>query len=235
MKTKNKQRRRQLYVTQKKESGKSRHEERHRRRKEEAKNPELRKERLAKNQPASIDKKRVWDEVDDDSLGAVVDLAALKRRRLEQAEAAEEAAANGVVEEDDEEEDDDVDSMLGSDDEEEEDDEEKEKVRQKRAQRQSSLAPSTTSTNMDLTPDSLQRQFKYLFSEDAPLEPQILVTTSINASIHQEAQEITAVFPNSTYIRRSAHRFGHKYSIREIAKFAKSMSMNADLGLHEER
>jgi phosphatidylserine decarboxylase len=26
----------------------------------------------------------------------------------------------------------------------------------------------------------------------------------------------------ATYIRRSAHRYGHKYSVREIAKFAKS-------------
>ena len=26
----------------------------------------------------------------------------------------------------------------------------------------------------------------------------------------------------ATYIPRSAHRYGHKYSVREIAKFAKS-------------
>ncbi|KAK3985926.1 ribosome production factor 1 [Cladorrhinum sp. PSN332] len=237
MKTKNKQRRKQLYVTQKKESGKARHEERHQRRREEAKNPELRAERLAKNQPASIDKKRVWDDADDDSLGAVVDLAQLKRRRLEQAEAAAAAEADGVVEEDEEEKDSDADSMLDSDEENEdgEDDEEKmEKIRQKRAQRQPSNAPSTTSTNMDLTPDSLSRQFKYLFTDEPPPAPKILVTTSLNAHIHQEAQEIAAVFPNSTYIRRSAHRFGHKYSIREIAKFAKNRGYTALVVVHED-
>ncbi|KAK4227657.1 ribosome production factor 1 [Podospora fimiseda] len=235
MKTKNKQRRKQLYVTQKKESGKARHEERHRRRREEAKNPELRAERLEKNQPASIDKKRVWDDVDDDKLGAVVDLAQLKRRRLEQEAAA--AEADGVVE-DEEEKDSDADSMLDSDEEEEneEDDEEKmEKIRQKRSQRQPSIAPSTTSTNMDLTPDSLSRQFKYLFSDETPPVPKILVTTSLNAHIHQEAQEIAAVFPNSTYIRRSAHRFSHKYSIREIAKFAKNRGYTALVVVHEDQ
>lgn len=29
------------------------------------------------------------------------------------------------------------------------------------------------------------------------------------------------LFPNSAYVRRSSHRWGHKFSIREIAKFGK--------------
>ncbi|KAK3905826.1 ribosome production factor 1 [Staphylotrichum tortipilum] len=237
LKTSNKLRRKQLYVQQKKASGKERHEERHRRRKEEAKDPELRRERLEKNQPASIDKKRIWDDVDDDSLGAVVDVAQLKRRRLEQAEAAAAAEADGVVD-DAAEKDDDVDSMLGSDEEEEgdEDDEErKEKAQRERAQRQPSIAPSTTSTNLELTPDALATQFKHLFSDEPPAMPKILVTTGINGTIHKEAEDFASFLPNATYIRRSAHRYGHKYSVREIAKYAKNRGYTALLVLHEDQ
>ncbi|KAJ4304107.1 Ribosome production factor 1 [Collariella sp. IMI 366227] len=236
LKTSNKIRRKQLYVDQKKSSGKARHEERHRRRRDEAKDPELKRERLEKNQPASIDKKRIWDDVDDDSLGAVVDLAQLKRRRIEQAEAAAAAEADALVG-GGAEKDDDVDSMLGSEDEEEgdEDDEERmEKLRQQRAQRQPSIATSTVSTNLDLTPDALATQFKYLFSDEPPAMPKILVTTGLNGTIHKEAQEIAAVLPNATYIPRSAHRYGHKYSVREIAKFAINRGYTALLVVHED-
>ncbi|KAK3313833.1 anticodon-binding protein [Apodospora peruviana] len=227
-KTGNKLHRQALYVRQKKEANKSRHEERHARRREEAKDPEARRERLEKNQPASIDKKRIWDDGDDDALGAVVDVSQLKRRRLEEEEAAAAREANGL-DDDDEEEDDDVDSMLGSEDEDGEDEDEEaaeerrmEKIRQKRTQRNPSLAPSTTSTNLDLTPDSLASQFQHLFTEEPTQFPKILVTTSINATIHKEAQDLANIFPNSTYIRRTAHFHGHKYSVREIAKFAKN-------------
>src|SRR5207244_2850270 len=115
-KTANKLKRKSLYVSQKKALGKARHEERHKRRREEAKDPELKQRRLEQNQPASIDKKRVWDDVDDDSLGAVVDVAQLKRRRLEEAEAEAAREADGGGEED-EPVDDDADSMLDSDEE----------------------------------------------------------------------------------------------------------------------
>ncbi|KAL2122930.1 hypothetical protein VTJ04DRAFT_3385 [Mycothermus thermophilus] len=240
LKTANKLRRQQLWIEQKKKLSRARHEERHRRRKEEAKDPELRRQRLEKNQPASIDKKRIWDDVDDDSLGAVVDVAALKRRRLEEAEAAEAAAAaeaDAAVAGDKAEKDDDVDSMLGSDDDEDEDGEDKDREEEKqrqRAQRQPSLAPSTVSTNLDLTPDSLAKDFKYLFSDEPPPMPKILVTTGLNGTIHKEAQEIAACFPNATYIPRSAHRYAYKYSVREIAKFAKNRGYTALLVVHED-
>ncbi|EAA28054.3 Brix-domain-containing protein [Neurospora crassa] len=225
LKTSNKIVRKQLYVKQKKEQGKERHEERHRRRKEEAKDPKLREERLANNQPLTIERKRVWDDVDDDSLGVAVDVAELKRRRLEKEEAEAARLADGVTEED-EEKDDDADSMLDSDEEGDDDDEDAEerieRLRQERAQRKPSIAPSTTSTNLDMTPDSLTRQFPNLFNEEPPVDPKILVTTHLNGTIHKEAEDIAAIFPNSTYIRRSAHAYGHKYSVREIAKFAKN-------------
>lgn len=238
-KTSNKLRRKDLYVQNKKAANKARHEERHRRRREENKDPELRKERLAKNQTITIEKKRIWDEGDDDSLGAVVDLAALKRRKLEEEAAAAEQGDEDMEDDSDEEGNDDVDSMLGSDDDDEENDEEeekrKEKAQRKRAQRQPSIAPSTTSTNLDLTPDSLMRQFPTLFGDEPPPMPKILVTTSLNATIHKEAQEIAAVLPNSEYIRRSGHRWGHKYSVREIAKFAKNRGFTTLIVVHEDQ
>ncbi|KAK1756070.1 ribosome production factor 1 [Echria macrotheca] len=238
LKTGNKLRRKSLYVSQKKTVGKARHEERHKRRREEAKDPELRRRRLEQNQPASIDKKRVWDDVDDDSLGAVVDVAQLKRRRLEEAEAEAAREADGGGEED-EPEDDDADSMLDFDEEMESGDEDEEaedkKLRERRAERTPSIAPSTTSTNLDLTPDSLTQNFQHLFSEELPPYPKILVTTSLNSTIHKEAEEIAALFPNSTYIRRSGHRYAHKYSIREIAKFAKNREYTALVVISEDR
>ena len=114
-KTGNKLHRQSLYVRQKREREKERREARFRRKKEEAQDPELRRVRVERNKPASLDRKRVWDDVDldDDSLGAAVDMEQLiKRRRLaqEEAEEEEERRRNAVVEGDgDENEDDDDD------------------------------------------------------------------------------------------------------------------------------
>ncbi|KAH8171961.1 brix domain-containing protein [Sarocladium implicatum] len=231
MRAANKLKRREMYVAHKKASDKERHEARHRRRKEEALDPELKKARLAKNTPKTLDEKRVWDDVDDDRLGAVVDLEALRRRRMEQAEAEEQAA----LENEGADEDDDDDSMLDSDEDEEAIQAAMERKREKRAQRQNSAAPSTTSTNMDLTPSSLALKFPTLFTDLPPPTPKILVTTSLNSTLHEEAHLICTLFPNTTYIPRSAHRYGHKYSLREICKFATNREyttvvlMNEDL------
>jgi ribosome production factor 1 len=245
-----------MFVENKREATKSRHEERHRRKKEEDKDPELRKQRLAKNQTITIEKKRVWDEDgDEETLGVAVDLAQAKRRRMEREEEETERQAmleeNGGVEE--EEDDGDADSMLGSDededgdeeDDEDEDDEERQKRIQERIRKRqereasaapsvaASLAPSTTSTNMDLTPASLARKFPSLFSDEPLPTPKVLVTTSINATIHKEAQDIASLFPNFQYIPRSAHRHGHKYSVREICKFAHNREFTAVVVVNE--
>lgn len=208
-----------------------------RRRKEEAKNPELKEERLARNQTKTLELKRVWDDGDEDSLYTSADVAAVKRRKLEQ----EEQAAIEAAEKDpdvDEEDDDEVDSMLGSD--EEEEDEEKsneraERMREKRAQRQPSAAPSTTSTNFDMTPAVLSTKFPSIFNDEPPKVPKVLITTSINSTLHEEAQILMSIFPNSEYIRRSAHRYGHKYSVREICKFASNREYTAVLVLNEDQ
>ncbi|KAB5558207.1 anticodon-binding protein [Coniochaeta sp. 2T2.1] len=251
MKTNNKLKRQQMYIEDKMQATKDRHEERHRRKKEEDKDPELKAERLRRNQTMTIEKKRIWDEgADEDTLGAAVDLAQAKRRRLE-AEAAELQRLEQGAEE--EERDDDGDSMLGSDEEEDEDEDDEEdgedserieRIRRKQqAKRDSSLAPSvaaslapsTTSTNLELTPASLARKFPNLFSDEPLPSPKVLITTSINATIHKEAQDIATLFPNSHYIPRSAHRHGHKYSVREICKFAKNREFTAVVVINEDQ
>ncbi|KAH6890400.1 anticodon-binding protein [Thelonectria olida] len=233
LKSANKLKRRDLFVQHKKEKQKERHEMRHRRRKEEDREPEMKAARLAKQKPVTIDQKRVWDDVDDDSLGVQVDLEKLKRRRIEEAEAAELAAAENSEEEDDE---DDVDSMLDSD---EEGDEARQaalqKKREQRARRDNSAAPSTTSTNLDLTPSSLATKFPTLFTDLPPPTPKILITTSINSTIHSEAELFCGLFPNSNYIPRSAHRYGHKYSLREICRFAHNREYTAVVLIKEDQ
>lgn len=236
LKTNNKLRRQALYVENKKAADKSRHEERHRRRKEEEKDPELRRARLERNQPVSLDMKRVWDEGDGEILGTAVDIAQAKRRRLEEEEAESAQQADGDADEDDE-----LDSMLGSgdedqdEDEDEDEDERMERIRRKRLARDTSVAPSTTSTNLDITSASLAAKFPNLFTEDPVPPPKILITTSLNATIHHEAQDIGSIFPNSKYIPRSAHRYGHKYSVREICKFAANRGYTAVVVIKEDQ
>lgn len=230
LKAANKLKRQDLFIQHKKASGKERREARHRRRKEENREPELKTARLAKNKTRTLDQKRVWDEGDDDSLGAQVDLETLRRRQAE-----EEEQASLDADMPDADDDDDNDSMLDSED---EDDEARqaalEKQREKRAKRDNSIAPSTTSTNLDLTPSSLALKFPTLFSDIPAPDPKVLVTTSLNSTIHYEAQLLGALFPNSTYIPRSSHRYGHKYSLREICKFASNRDYTTVLLVKED-
>lgn len=227
-KTGNKFKRQDLHVKQKKARDSLRRDERFKRKREEDREPELRRERLAKNIPHTIDKKRVWDEVDGDGLDASVDVEQLKRRRIEEAEAAELAP----LEEAEEAQEDNADSMLDSDSgsEEESDAEDTPKPRP----RASSTAASTTSTNLDLTPTSLSLKFPTLFNDTPPPVPKILLTTSLNSTLHTEAQLLCTLFPNSTYIPRSSHRYGHKFSLREISKFANNREYTSVILLKED-
>ncbi|KAI9897139.1 hypothetical protein N3K66_008161 [Trichothecium roseum] len=236
LKSANKLKRRELFVQYKKHKDTDRREERFRRRKEESRDPSLKAARLAKNKTQTIDQKRVWDDVDDDSLGTQVDLERLKRRRVEEAEAEERAAIEAAEAEgaEDDDDDGDNDSMLESDEDEEAVAEKEQKKREKLAKRDSSIAPSMTSTNLDLTPSSLALKFPTLFTDIPPPEPKILVTTSLNSTLHEEAHLMCTLFPNSKYIPRSAHRYGHKYSVREICKFATNRDYTAMLLLKED-
>ncbi|CAN8096358.1 unnamed protein product [Discula destructiva] len=235
----NKLRRQGLNIENKKTSGKEKREERMRRRKAETKDPELKRERLARNQTRTLDQKRVWDDGDEDSLYTSVDVAAVKRRKLEEEEQAAIAGAMDDGAQDDDDGDDDDDSMLGSDEDEDEDEDAVnariDKMRAKRSQRQPSLAPSTTSTNFDMTPAVLSIKFPSLFNDEPPRVPKVLITTSINSTLHKEAGILMSLFPNSEYIRRSAHRYGHKYSVREICKFATNRDYTTVLVLNEDQ
>lgn len=233
LKAANKLKRQELFVQHKKNKDKDRREDRFQRKKEEDRNPDLKAARLAKNVTKTLDQKRVWDDGDDDSLGAVVDVERLKRKRMEEAQAEEEAALSAPLDQDDDDEDND--SMLDTDDEDEEAREAAlEKARAKRARRDSSMAPSTTSTNLDLTPSSLALKFPTLFTDIPPPAPKILVTTSLNSTLHEEAHLLTTLFPNSNYIPRSSHRYGHKYSLREICKFCIGRDYTAVVLLKED-
>ncbi|PBP17044.1 brix domain-containing protein [Diplocarpon rosae] len=224
----NKFRRQDLHVKQKKARDSLRRDERFKRKREEDKNPELREARLAKNVPITIDKKRVWDEVDGDGLGVSVDVEQLKRRRIEEAEAAEQEPVEEAIEDDD----DDADSMLDSDSEENDSDAENKPVEQR--PRACSTAASTTSTNLDLTPSSLSLKFPTLFTDTPPPVPKILLTTSLNSTLHHQADLLCTLFPNSTYIPRSSHRYGHKFSLREISKFAANRHYTSVILLKED-
>ncbi|CAD0114841.1 unnamed protein product [Aureobasidium uvarum] len=93
----------------------------------------------------------------------------------------------------------------------EDDDDEEEQEDDEEATRAPSPTPSTAATNLSLTPEGLASKFPGLF-EHNDKDPKVLVTTSINSFLHEEASLLTSLFPNSVYIKRTAHFHAHKYS-----------------------
>ncbi|MCJ1289931.1 hypothetical protein MMC34_001465 [Xylographa carneopallida] len=241
-KTANKYKRQDLHVKQKKAREHTRRDERFRRRREEDKEPSLREDRIKRNIPLTLDRKRVWDEIDRDTgdgLGVSVDVERLKRRKLEEEEEAAQAAELDPDGEEEGSASDDQDSMIyfGSGDEE---DKAKKKPQRRQGprtatERATSPVHSTTSTNLDLTPEALAARFPSLFSMESPPIPKILITTSINSTLHNEARLLTTLFPHSVYIPRSSHRYGHKFSVREISSFATNRQYTAVIVLKEDQ
>ncbi|KAJ9662626.1 Ribosome production factor 1 [Neophaeococcomyces mojaviensis] len=191
----------------------------------------------------------VEDEPENGGLGIAFNVERLKRRKLAEEQELLDAGSDAVeedVEGIDGKEQSDHDSMLDEDEDAEddgelEDDEDleppedptagealptKSQLRSATARSKprasSPPARSTTSTNLSLAPAALTAKFPTLFlpPDEQPPTPQILVTTSINSTLHREASILTNLLPNSKYVRRSSHRYGHKFSIREIASFA---------------
>lgn len=241
---KNKLKRAEVNLKEKKAKENAKRDERFRRKREEAKLPGAKEKRQAENVPVTIDQKRVWDDAfgdEGDALGWAVDVEKIKKQKTDEEQDGE-GEASGAESESGSEEEDDRDSMLDEDSQDEgegteEDDDETPKKSKKADTAQSKRAPSpsaaSTATNLELTPEFLQAKFPTLFTP--PQEPKILVTTSINSNLHDEAQLLTTMFPNSTYIRRSAHRFGHKYSVREISKFAANRGYTSVVVLMEDQ
>ncbi|KAI9856294.1 MAG: hypothetical protein M1824_005509 [Vezdaea acicularis] len=246
-KTSNKEKRQALHVKQKRARDSISRDERFRRKREEDKNPKLKEERLRRNVPQTLDRKRAWDETGDngeDQLGLSVDVEKVKRQktRLEKGEAHEDEPTEPENIRTEGGEDEDEDSMLGSESEPEEDKDGSNvrlirngKSQIRAADRSTSPAPSTMSTNLDLTPEALAARFPTLFTTESPPVPKILVTTSINSTLHREASLLTTLLPNSVYIPRSAHRYGHKFSVREISSFAANRGYTALAILKEDQ
>ena len=237
----NKQKRQELVLKHKRAQEKLKREERFRRKKEEDKNPKLRVERRKRNIPATIDRKRQWDSVDsedEDGLGLSVDVERIKRRKHDQ-----ELEENGLDEEnsiegqrEDARFDDDRDSMIDSGTDTDGGEAEKQKKNPQAeptsTERATSPTRSTASTNLSLIPEHLAERFPSLLA-DAPRTPKTLITTSINSNLHYEAELLTTLFPNAVYIPRSAHRYSHKYSVREISRFASNRNYTAVVVLME--
>lgn len=142
---------------------------------------------------------------------------------------------------------DEVDSMIMTDSEDDQDgeDEEGEEGRSRTKHNQKKKAPSATeratspthstrSTNLDLAPEALAAKFPTLFSNPTTT-PKILITTAINSTLHHEAKLLTSLFPNSVYIRRTAHHHAHKFSVKEIAKFASNRNFTALIIVNEDQ
>lgn len=261
-KTGNKLKRQELHIKQKQTRDSSRRAERFGRKKEEAKNPKLREERLRNNVPLTIDRKRVWDDVDEDAedggLGLSVDVERLKRQRLEAEQALpEDDELKDLVDEDDS----DADSMLdgSSSESEPELDEDGHAINTpknplpSKFQLRSATARATSptksavsaTTNLSLAPEALAAKFPTLFaaasttSDTPPPTPKILITTTINSNLHDEGRLLCTLFPNSHYVPRSSHRYGHKFSVREISSFAAARNYTSVLvlsqAMHEKR
>ncbi|KAI4186556.1 MAG: hypothetical protein L6R41_003404 [Letrouitia leprolyta] len=243
-KTSNRERRQKLHITRKKALDNTRRDERFRRRREEDKDPSLREERLRRNVPLTLERKRVWDDIDEsigDGLGVSVDVGRLKRRKLDQDEELDADEAQFDQEEDAESSDplNDRDSMIDSASENDEPStisSPPQKLSHKSAsERATSPTASLPNTNLDLTPSALTTRFPTLFSSLPHPLPKTLITTSLNSTLHTEARLLTTLFPNSIYIPRSAHRHSHKYSLREIASFASNRAYTALLVLKEDQ
>ncbi|KHJ36387.1 putative brix domain-containing protein [Erysiphe necator] len=234
-KVSNKLKRQELHINRKRTLESNRRDERFRRKREENKDPELRRKRLATNIPQTIERKRVWDEIDDDILGASVDVIQLERSRIEEEEKHKQDLLPNLEENKVDDDDDDLDSMLDSEDE-NEDKADNTVYDQPRAPSIApSLAVSVASTNLDLTPSSLALKFPTLFTDTPPPAPKILITTSLNSTLYHEAKLLCTFFPNSNFVPRTSHRYGHKYSLREIAKFANNRQYTSIILLKEDQ
>ncbi|KKK21790.1 hypothetical protein ARAM_005226 [Aspergillus rambellii] len=224
-KPRNKLKRQMLHVKRKRAKDSAHRARRFGIKKDEAKNPKLKEERLRKNIPLTLERKRVWDDADsdvEDALGVSVDVERIKRQKQEEEEELNrplDSDSDASEVENDDDDDDDADSMLASSDDEDEKDKEDADNNRARGRKPSSIpsateratspSQSTRSTNLNLAPEALAAKFPSLFSPESHARP-------------------------SVYIRRSAHAHSHKFSIREIAGFASNRNYTTLVILQED-
>ncbi|EFX05963.1 RNA processing factor 1 [Grosmannia clavigera kw1407] len=236
MGSKNKIQRQESWLNAKKEKGRTRIQERKARRREEDKNPQLRAERLAQNKPKTLEDKRIWPASEDDyarrKRRKVEEEAQTEVEEMEEDEAKKEEEEKSKPEaevEGDVDSDDDLASFLGDDD----DDEEEATPAAKKGAKEKAAPP--TAEEKAARQDAMAAKYAELLKEPAPAEPRILITTSRHATIHKYAHTLVDLFPNSTYIPRSGHRFvHHEYSIREIAGYATNRGYTALMIVNED-
>lgn len=258
-KPKNKIRREEKYREIQKNNDKNKRDRNFARKREEQKNPKLKEQRLAANVPATIERKRVFDEVDieeGDGIGFSVDVESLKKRKIDADEQAQtdagaltetnlkkveelEALSGDEEEGGSAEEDDDLGSLMDSGSEADSTTQmpppalPNSKMKGKPSKNASPPA-STTSTSLTHIPDALAARFPSLFHSTGT--PKILITTTVDSMLHHEADLLTGLFPNSFYHRRTEHRYrAHRPSIREICAGARKRGYTAVMILGEDK
>ncbi len=139
------------------------------------------------------------DDTDDDSLGALVDVAQVKRRRVAQEEQergnVDADLSSADLSSDNDDDDDELDSMFDSDEEDNNDDSEPgvSEARMKKDVQDASLG-SSIATNFDLTPASLTLKFPTSLVDGPARTPKILVTTSLHSTLHEQARTLCSLF-----------------------------------------
>ncbi|KAF2858052.1 Brix-domain-containing protein [Piedraia hortae CBS 480.64] len=204
----NKIKRQQVHIKQKARKEQEKRDTRLRRRRHEDQNPHLRAERRAKNVPKTIEDKRIWEDA------GVLQSVAETRAQEAPAEDEEMQDVNG----EDNAEGEDDDSMFAPSEAEEE------------GEPKATKAASQVSMNVT----SLASHYPRLFNPSP--SPKILITTSIDSTLHHEAKLLTTIFPGSIYIPRSprGQRFKYKYSIHEISAFATRREFTHVIVLNQE-
>lgn len=242
-KIKNKLKRQDLFAKRQKSKESAKRDERHQRRKAETQNPSLRAQRLKANVPLTLESKRKWDDGNGElgtGLGVSIDVTGIKRPRTDDGPARDDSegatAQERAIIADSEKQDhgdigDDDDSMLEFDGNEEE----PEDGHQEGTAAEASSTEKPTQAQASNLVEALQEQFPTLFAPSTTKSPKILVTTSLNATIHKEAQMIEEMIPNSVYIPRSGHIHAHKFSVREIAGFATKRKFTSLVVLKEDQ
>lgn len=186
----NKLRRQLLHIKRKRLKDSTRRAERYRIKKEEAKNPKLKQERLKRNIPLTIDRKRVWDDANsdvEDGLGLSVDVERINKEKQEEQEEWNKLLEHSDESQDDSDDQDEVDSMLASSDDDDDDNTERSRKSKRLSlpcstERATSPTQSTKSTNLSLAPEALAAKFPSLFPSETPPTPKILITTSLVGS-----------------------------------------------------
>ncbi|KAH8146276.1 uncharacterized protein LAJ45_09718 [Morchella importuna] len=196
--------------------------ERFERKKAEARDPSLREKRIKTNIPATIERKRVWDERVEGAIPG-------RRETAIEAAAAEAAASSPPKKQKKKRSSDDMDtdSDADSESESEEEDDEKPKEPEPETPEQIEarlLAAREKEQAAKADSEETQALFPTLLTTPAAEKtsypvPRILITTSRNCHVHQPAEDLTMLFPNATYIPRG--RPGtHAHSIKEICTYA---------------